>query len=171
MMVVFLGTDGSGKSSVIHRLSRELSDEFQGSHYVHLRPGLGRSTRNEGQPVTDPHANTPRSYLGSVVKAFYLLFDYTVGYFIKIRPLRRSSLVLFDRYYHDMLVDPRRYRYGGPSWLARWVGTVIPKPDIFILLDAPAEVLYARKKEVAFEEVVRQRDAYLNLVRSLSNGY
>ena len=86
------------------------------------------------------------------------------------RLLVRSTFVAFDRYYHDMLVDPKRYRYGGPMWLARWVGKIIPKPDIVILLDAPAEVLQARKQEVPFKETARQRQAYLKLVRGMKNG-
>ena len=59
--------------------------------------------------------------------AFYILFDYTVGWWIMVRPLLvRSTLVVFDRYYHDLLVNPLRYRYGGPMWLARWIGKLIP---------------------------------------------
>ena len=39
------------------------------------------------------------------------------------------------------------------------------------VLDAPAEVIQARKQEVPFAETARQRDAYLTLVRSLGYGY
>ena len=66
-----------------------------------------------------------------------------------------------------MLVDPRRYRYGGAMWLARWVGKIIPKPDLWILLDAPAEVLQKRKQEVPPEETARQRRAYLCISHDL----
>jgi len=53
----------------------------------------------------------------------------------------------------------------------RFVGRFVPQPHLVILLDAPPEVLQARKKDVPFEETVRQREAYLRLVRSLPNGY
>ena len=79
------------------------------------------------------------------------------------------TLRIWDRYYHDRLVDPLRYRYGGPMWLARWVGKLIPMPDLWILLDAPAEVLQARKQEVSFSETTRQRGAYLALMREMDN--
>ncbi len=82
----------------------------------------------------------------------------------------RSTFVVFDRYYHDLLVDPLRYRYGGPMWLARWVGKLIPEPDLWILLDAPAEVLQSRKREVPMNETARQREAYLRLVQGMDNG-
>ena len=74
-------------------------------------------------------------------------------------------MLICDRYYHDLLVDPVRYRYGGPAWIARFVGSLMPKPDLWILLDAPPEVLQARKREVTLEETTRQRSAYLAFVR------
>jgi thymidylate kinase len=41
----------------------------------------------------------------------------------------------------------------------------MPQPELWILLDAPAEVLQARKQEVTFEETARQRHAYSDFVR------
>jgi thymidylate kinase len=171
MMVVFLGADGSGKSSVIRRLGEAMGDVFGRRCCVHLRPGLGRSARGDAPAPTNPHASPPRGWFGSVLKLVYLLVDYTAGYAWKVRPLCRNGLVLFDRYYHDLLVDPRRYRYGGPMWLARWAARLVPKPDLFVLLDAPVEALRARKQEVARSETTRQRTAYLDLVRRLGNGH
>ncbi|MCK6622831.1 MAG: hypothetical protein HUU32_15995 [Calditrichaceae bacterium] len=106
------------------------------------------------------------------MKLFYLFTDYFVGYALKIWPRpKKNSLVVFDRYYHDMLIDPRRYRFREPMWLARWIGKIIPQPDVWILLDAPAEIMHARKREVTFEETQRQRDAYLKFVSSMANAY
>jgi serine acetyltransferase len=106
-----------------------------------------------------------RGRFASLAKlACFLLNDFA-GYLLQVRPLTlRSTLVAFDRYYHDLLVDPRRYRYGGSMRLARWVGACIPGPDLWVLLDAPAAVLRARKAEVALDEAARQRHAYLRLV-------
>ena len=39
-----------------------------------------------------------------------------------------------------------------------------------ILLDAPAEVIQARKCEVPLEETRRQREAYRSLVEAMPNG-
>ena len=55
--------------------------------------------------------------------------------------------------------------------MARLVGRVFPQPDLVILLDAPAEVLHARKQEVSLEETARQREGYLELVQELPNGH
>lgn len=170
--VIFLGPDGSGKSSVIAEMEKKLAPAFRRTARMHLRPYLLGAKKNGRMPVTDPHDHPPYGLLKSVVKLLYLLFDYTAGFLQRVYPkLARSTLVLFDRYYYDLLVDWRRYRYGGPLWLARLVSRFVPRPDLIILLDAPADVLWERKKEVRFEELIRQREDYLKLVQNLPNGY
>jgi thymidylate kinase len=42
----------------------------------------------------------------------------------------------------------------------------MPRPKLWILLDAPAEVLQARKQEVLPEESARERQAYRVFVQS-----
>jgi thymidylate kinase len=70
----------------------------------------------------------------------------------------------------EIAVDPKRFRYGGPRLLAKWALKLLPRPDLVILLDAPAEVLQSRKQEVPFAETARQREAYRRLVSELPNG-
>lgn len=169
LMVVFLGVDGSGKSSVIDRVERSLAPAFRRTAQYRLRPSR---RKGGGVPVTDPHALSPRGRVSSLVKLAFWLADYTAGYAVRTFPrLVRSTLVLFDRYYQDLLVDSRRYRYGGPMWLARLVGRILPRPDLIVVLDAPPEVLRARKQEISPEEVARQREEYLRLADSLPNGH
>ena len=140
LWVAFLGPDGSGKSSVIDRILERPPPLAWGSSYFHLRPDLGGGDPHGSAPVVDPHGTPPRSALGSVLKLIYYWVDYTLGYVLSVRPkLARSQLVVFDRYYHDLLVDPRRYRYGGPTWWARLLGRTIPSPDLFLYLDAPPD--------------------------------
>jgi hypothetical protein len=71
---------------------------------------------------------------------------------------------MFDRYFQDLLVDPLRYRYGGPTWFARLLNRFVPPPDlIFLVLDAEEEVILSRKREVPREELRRQRASYRQL--------
>lgn len=172
LLVVLLGPDGCGKSSVVSDLEQSLSDRFGEIEVHHLRPRKGRAGSRGRIVVENPHEQPPRSRLQSMAKLFYLLWDYSAIYRWKRRMKRQDSpkLIIFDRYYHDLLVDPVRYRYSGPMWLARWVGNLIPRPDLWILLDAPADVIHSRKSEVTFEETQRQRQAYLDLVARLENG-
>jgi hypothetical protein len=129
----------------------------------HLKPRLGAPLR--GKPATmnpDPHGKPPRSAITSVGKILFWLGE---EWYANLFQDKRKELLLCDRYYHDLLVDPIRYRYGGPQWLARLVGKLIPQPMLWLLLDAPTEVLQARKQEVHPKESARQRQAYLTLVQ------
>jgi len=168
--VVILGPDGVGKTSVLDHVSQNLAPAFWRKASFHLRPHLGRGKSFISSPVTDPHGARPRGLLLSTAKLFYFLFDYFFGYALRVHPkLVQSTFILFDRYFHDLLADPKRYRYGGAMWLARLVGRCVPKPDLWVLLDAPGEIVVARKGEVSLAEATRQRQAYRDVLAPFQN--
>jgi hypothetical protein len=112
--------------------------------------------------VVDPHGKPPRGMFLSLVKIWVWLFE---EWYSTLFHERKGTLLICDRYYHDLLVDPKRYRFGAPLWTARLVGKLMPRPKLWILLDAPAEVLQARKQEVPAEETAKQCHAYRAFVR------
>jgi thymidylate kinase len=169
--IAFIGPDGSGKSLAIRAIRQQFAPAFRDVECFHMRPKLFRRNAGTAGAVADPHGQPPRGLLASVAKVFYLAADYTLGYAFRIAPaLARTRLVLFDRYIYDLAVDSKRVRYGGPAWLIRLAVHLVPQPDLVIVLDAPAEVLWSRKQEVPFNEVVRQRQAYLDLARKLPSA-
>jgi thymidylate kinase len=171
VFAAFLGADGSGKTTTINKLETTLSPMFRQTCCYHLRPYFGKTSTNLG-PTIDPHGQLPRGRILSLLKIGCWWMDYVLGYLLNIYlQVVKSTFVIFDRYYYDLLVDPKRYRYGAPRWIARLIGWFIPRPDLIILLDASSEVLQNRKKEVTLEETRRQREAYLKLVHSLSMGH
>jgi thymidylate kinase len=163
LKIVILGPDGAGKSSVIEGLMRKLNSQRSIAEMRHLKPRIAMRRRGEGVTINpDPHGQTPRSALTSIAKIFvWLLEEWFAALFLN----KRKSLLICDRYYHDLLIDPIRYRYGGPMWIARLIGKLMPQPGLWVLLDAPAEVLRARKQEVSFSETMRQRQEYMTFVR------
>jgi thymidylate kinase len=168
--VVLLGADGSGKSTAGRLAAEALAPAFASVKVEHLGPRLFRRSRDAG-PVPEPHAEPPRSVLRSCAQLGYWAVDYTAGYWLRIRPrLVRDQALFYDRYLLDALVDPQRYRSAAPRWAVAAVWRCVPKPDLVVLLDAPAVVLQARKAEVPFDECARQREAYRTLVAGLPNG-
>jgi thymidylate kinase len=170
VIISLLGCDGSGKSTVIDQLVSHSDDfeSFRGVTYHHLF-----ATKKESfgkPPVSNPHDQIPRSWMMSNLKLMYFFVKYFFGYWLIAYPQKvRSKLVVFDRYYYDILVDPRRYRHNGSVLLTRFIGKIIPKPDLFFVIDVPAEILQQRKQEVTFEESKRQRQAYLDLKNQLQD--
>ncbi len=166
-----LGPDGSGKTALIDHLRRDLSKGFAEIHRYHLRPHFGRPT-HAFPPVTRPHAQSARALLPSLMKLLFWFADYWIGYLLLVRPqVKAGGLVLFDRYAHDLLVDPQRYRLPLLALgCARLLAAAVPLPNLFILLYAPATVLQERKSEVSFLESQRQGHEYIRLIESLPNS-
>jgi thymidylate kinase len=161
VFLVILGPDGAGKSTLVGRLTQAVGPCFRRQRIFHWRPNVIAPRKETGVPNTDPHDEPPRGVLGSTVVLLGIFLDCWLGFAFVLRPLlARSGLVIFDRSYHDLLIDPLRYRYGGPMWLARFLGRLIPAPDLLFLVDAEDEVILSRKHEVPPEELRRQREAY-----------
>ena len=168
LFVVIMGPDGAGKSTLIEHLVKQVGPAFRRHRVFHWRPMLLWRRKATGD-TTRPHSCPPHPGWLSVTRLCVYLLDYWLGYWLVTRPLVvRSGLVLFDRYYDDMLIDPKRYRYGGPLRLARTLRPLVPKPDLVLILDAPTHVVLSRKQEVAPEELQRQRRLYAKCVTGSS---
>ena len=166
-----LGPDGSGKSTLIANIKERFCGTVTSVEVFHWRPFLIAGTADV-RPVTDPHGQHIRPPWLSWTKIPYYVLMYGLGYLVRVRPhLARSALVLFDRYYDDLLVDPSRYRYGGPMPLAWWARRIIPRPDLVLVLDVPEEELLRRKQEVSLDELRRQRAAYSRLGAAFPAGF
>jgi thymidylate kinase len=166
ILVAVLGVDGAGKSTLIGAIKPILDAATHNAAVIyHLRPGLlpplarlkGAGALPVG-PVIDPHGSKPSGVFGSLFRLAYLTLDYVAGYWLKTRVqiARQPSVIIFDRYAYDMLLDPLRFRIGISARITGWFAAMAPTPDmIFCLLGEP-EVIAARKGELPVEETRRQ---------------
>ncbi|MCG3118586.1 MAG: Thymidylate kinase [bacterium] len=79
---------------------------------------------------------------------------------------RKGHVVIYDRHYKfDFELDKvaaANEKRNFSDWLHRWfLANVYPAPDMVVYLDAPAEVLYARKGEFTLEWLESRRQAFL----------
>ena len=169
--VVLLGPDGAGKSSTIDALEKALAPIFARTEVRGFAPSLRQFLKRPSKSTGTPHALKPRSLPTSLIRAGYWTLHGTLGYASIYWAKVKSTLVLNDRHYVDILVDPVRYRYGGPRWVLKFIWQLMPKPDLIILLHGPAEVLQARKRELTVEETARQCRDYLALVKPMRNSH
>jgi thymidylate kinase len=168
LKIVVLGPDGAGKSSVIAGLAKDLESAGRAVEVRHLKPrAVARLCRRPITLVVDPHGKPPRGALFSLAKIVVWLCE---EWYALLFHEKRRTLLIYDRYYHDLLIDPKRFRFGAPLWTARLIGRLMPKPRLWILLDAPAAVLRSRKQEVTWEETARQCKAYREFLDTRSGA-
>ncbi len=157
----FTGPDGSGKTTVIDLLIESLGDVFRKAHaYYHFRPtlfgNLGDVAQSAGlkkdvdRDYSNPHRGGKTGILNSLARLLYYSVDYILGYWLKVKTVTRiTRIVIFDRYYTDIICDSRRSRiYLNPKFLYAFAKLFIPSLDYNILLTAPSDVILARKKEL-----------------------
>jgi len=178
MDIALLAPDGGGKSTILEVLKSYGITSFAGVERKYIRPGMfkniGQYKPNAKPEMTDnpnPHGRKPDNAMKSLVRFMIYLIDFTLGYFIKVVPLKwQRKLVVFDRYYYDYYVDMYRYHYSLPLWLPRLFGFLIPRPAITFILHASPEVIYNRKKELTIEETKRQCEVFKKLAQTLPNA-
>jgi hypothetical protein len=141
--------DGAGKSTVIASLEPALFFRVK-TYYLGLEGGI--------------FANRPPSRIpggGLLQRAMHAWSVYARSR----ADLSRRRFVLFDRYPYEALLPSDR-PLGFASRLRRAVmGRLLPPPHLVVFLDAPGEVLHARKQEHSVERLERDRQGYLSLAK------
>lgn len=162
----FTGPDGSGKTTVIDTILERIAPVFKTAHkYYHFRPALfgnlGEVAHSAGikkdvdRNYSDPHRGGKTGRLNSFLRLCYYSIDYIIGYFLKVKPVTRiTRVVVFDRYFTDIICDSRRSRiYLSPKFLYWWGKLFIPSLDYNILLTASSKTILARKRELDEEGI------------------
>lgn len=167
-VLVVLGPDGAGKTTVLNSIESITSQLYSEIRVKHLKPTLFMKKRIEDRGVvTDPHATPVRGWFMSNVKIMAWLIESWISSFFTTN--KNLSLQIYDRYYYDIFIDPVRYRFGGSKFFAKIIGKMIPEPDLILVLTASPEIIQSRKQEVTIEETRRQVGAYKELNKILNN--
>lgn len=146
-----MGPDGAGKTSLLSGLEGILPVP---ARYVHLGIWSGSSGKDFLERIPGRRLGTRAArILKAAAKAHYARL--------------RGTVVLVDRVPHDTKlpgsIDPS---FGGRVCAALAFAT-LPAPDVLFTLDAPGEVMYARKREHSAEQLEAWRKAYLDLAGTL----
>lgn len=166
LVVALIGPDGAGKTTLAKGLSAERGLNarriYMGTN-AHAKdvalPGSGWVAHRRAASRRRRGALTP---LVKVVGFAHALLDQWYRHAVAHLHCRRGGVVVFDRYtFADDLEEKTDGRVGAVRrWLLRQ-GAL--EPDLVVVLDVHADVLYARKREHTPERLDRMRRACAQL--------
>ena len=190
--VALVGADGAGKSTIARRLTRDpplpLKYLYMGVNLdtsrlvlpttwliLAVKRARGGRPNMAGPPDPTRRAARPRSRLRRAlleVKSSLRLLNLAAEEWFRQGVAwlhrRRGYVVLFDRHFYldfcgHALVHPDPAPSLSQRLHLRMLQRLYPRPDLVIYLDAPAEVLFARKGEGTLELLELRRQEYLRL--------
>ena len=148
-MIAVLGPDGSGKGSIIRELREQIPVEVTAVYMGNPSPSRERSA-----PVRAAAARVPAGPRAAQYRARRALRAAARAWLAHARAWR-GDIVLCDRHPLEALaLEPDGGGLRGP------LGRLVPRPDEIVVLDAPGEVLFARKGEHSPETLDQWRRAY-----------
>jgi len=174
LVIGILGRDGCGKSTFIEQLAPVMEPYFEGIDKFKKFPSVFYKEaifkKREPHDNSKPHFYSERGRFASFLKLNLVFAEFMLGYWLKIFPGKaKSRLILYDRYFIDVLADPLRYRIKGNRFWIKAMHYMLPKPDLWIILDLPSDVLVKRKQDLTYEMAEQLRYRYLDLQKILQN--
>lgn len=147
--IALLGPDGAGKTSTIDALIA--SGVVDSSVYLGVAPaGLSQRSSMPGVAMLRTIRRLSGAWLTASLRR------------------RRGRSVALDRHPLEATIGPPTAKRT-TRLRRRILAHVLPRPELVVVLMAPAEVLHDRKPEHALDEVVARRSRYLELARR--HGY
>ena len=180
-VVSFSGIDGAGKSTQIEALR-----QFVRSLGLHcrvltfwddvvalsrFREGLSsiafkgeQGVGSPDKPILRRDKNVGAWYVTAARVFLYLLDAISLCVVFSRNVASGEDFIIFDRYLYDELANLPLQRLA-TRFFVRVLLTLVPQPDVALVLDAEPEAAILRKPEYPLEFVRRNRDAYLRLSR------
>ena len=156
-VVAIVGPDGAGKGSIVTALRARIPLGVSVAYFGGAKKADGADPVDRA-PEERAGGPNPGKETAWIVLRWVRAWRRLLGVYAKAW---RGVIVLCDRFPVEMLATrPRRTRLGAP--VERFLfGRLWPRPDALVVLDAPGEVLFARKGEHSPEVLERWRRGYL----------
>ena len=175
-MVILVGPDGAGKSTLTEQVVRRLSATRIPASPVYLgaqKPLLPtrkwsqqvRRAMGQSQKAKGPKDVDRKQRLRGLL---HIMADKWARYLVYVRPrLVRGEVVVVDRYFYDLRT------FAHPLVKSRFVEgfvmRLIPEPALAFCLVADPELITIRKHELTVAETARQIECYRGIRRWVRN--
>lgn len=182
MLIVLIGADGSGKTSVANELAKRLVNKFKSVDCYHTifgiipRNTLGvfsfKKNRKELVEIDtrqkDGFYDYPEPY--SATKASIILMknsiDYFLGHILANPFTRKKNLLIFDRYFYEFFTE--EHFKNQPKWMLGIYKFILPKPDLVVHLNNEPEVIFKRKPEQSVDQIRIHNERNESIVNDMS---
>ena len=173
IMVVLIGPDGSGKSSIVNEMKKEyLRLPFRKIQLFHghfqIIPRLRKYSALINKLINSKESYKikeisridykERSIFNSLIVILYHTIDFFIGRLLLYYYRQRGDLIIFDRYFYDYFIQSEYNKT--PFFIKKFLSLFVPPPDLLILLKANSNVIYNRKKDITLDEIKRQQDKF-----------
>jgi len=157
-VITFSGVDGAGKSTIIKIIKSKL--ERKGYDIIQLRSrpqifpilssfSYGKKNAEDRATKSMPRTGNNISTISSLLRLMYYFLDYLIGQiYISFKYRKSSTIIIYDRYFYDYIVDPKRSNICLPESIIKPLYKFIFKPNLNIFLYAPAIDILKRKREL-----------------------
>ena len=149
LIIVIMGPDGTGKSSIINELAQINEKIFRKVVKIHLMPSRLISKKqipNSNVPYTFPR---PHGRFKGMLKSLWIFLEHMLEFLYQALMGRNSNLLLVDRSILDFQVDPLRYRLSKPPLVIRFILKILREKIIIFILEGEAAEVSKRKNELS----------------------
>ncbi len=158
------GPDGSGKTTILTELDLIFSKIYRDTQLNHFRPTVipriaelfkkSGLTKEVDENYDQPHRGARTSKTGSWVRLFYYIADYVIGYYKIVKPvLFRRGVVIFDRYFTDIISDSKRSRINLNFKIIFMLRKLVPQMDYNFIIFVDTDLILQRKQELTREQI------------------
>lgn len=182
IIVSFSGVDGAGKSTVLDNVQNLLQHKYRHKTIIlRHRPGLfpilssmlhGKKKAEKITRDNLPRKGTNEGFISSLFRFGYYYLDYLLGQVVVyFKYTLRGYTVLYDRYYFDFIIDPKRSNIKLPKALLKFGYYFITKPEVNIFLYANSDIILSRKKEMNEADIKLLTNEYQELFEEFSKSH
>ena len=167
--VAIVGTDGTGKSSLVAALTSTLSNFGLRSEALYfgrvrssmllsdsMRQALERvvgATSIKDSTRATTHRVSPRQRALRRIASYVYVLDYAARLGFRVLPLwAKGNVIVLDRYVYDLRIMPH-----ASALASRLAELIAPRPRLMFFLDVDAKTILSRRQERSPAEVVKQQ--------------